>query len=74
MPLGKYRQVCCALRKRDLGLLDSGAFNAKEIPWGFGSSPIIHENKVIVLCDVNNQSFIAALDLESGQELWRPNQ
>jgi outer membrane protein assembly factor BamB len=59
------------LWKRDLGYLDAGAFNAPEIQWGFGSSPTIHENLVIVLCDVNSQSFIAALDLDTGKEVWR---
>lgn len=57
--------------KKDLGYLDSGAFNAPELQWGFGSSPIIYDNLVIVLCDVNNQSFIAALDVHSGKEVWR---
>jgi outer membrane protein assembly factor BamB len=56
---------------RDLGYLDAGAFDVPEIQWGFGSSPIIFEDKVIVLCDVNNQSFIAALDLATGKDIWR---
>lgn len=56
---------------RDLGYLDAGAFDVPEIQWGFGSSPIIYEDKVIVLCDVNNQSFITALELESGKDIWR---
>ena len=59
------------LWKKDLGYLDAGAFNAPEIQWGFGSSPIIYEKKVIVLCDVNNQSFIAAFDVHTGKEVWR---
>jgi outer membrane protein assembly factor BamB len=56
---------------RDLGYLDAGAFDVPEIQWGFGSSPIIYEDKVIVLCDVNNQSFITALDLATGRDIWR---
>lgn len=56
---------------KDLGYLDAGAFDVPEIQWGFGSSPIIHEDRVVVLCDVNNQSFIAELDIESGEEVWR---
>lgn len=59
------------LWSKDLGYLDAGAFDAPEIQWGFGSSPIIYEDKVIVLCDVNNQSFIAALDVNNGEEIWR---
>ena len=56
---------------KDLGYLDAGAFNAPEIQWGFASSPIIYQDKVIVLCDVNNQSFITALELKTGKEIWR---
>ena len=56
---------------RDLGYLDAGAFDVPEIQWGFASSPIIFEDKVIVLCDVNNQSFITALDLATGKDIWR---
>ena len=56
---------------KDLGYLDAGAFDVPEIQWGFGSSPIIHDDKILVLCDVNNQSFIAQLDLETGEEIWR---
>jgi outer membrane protein assembly factor BamB len=55
---------------KDLGYLDAGAFDRPEIKWGFGSSPIIYDDKVIVLCDVNNQSLITALDLETGKDIW----
>ena len=59
------------LWKQDLGYLDAGAFNMPETQWAFGSSPIIHDRMVIVLCDVNNQSFIAAFDIQTGKEAWR---
>ncbi len=64
------------LWSRDFGVLDAGA---PDIPaelvetyqWGFASSPILHGDKVIVQCDVQDQSFVAALDAKSGKELWR---
>ena len=59
------------LWKQDLGYLDAGAFDAPEIQWAFGSSPIIYDHLVIVQCDVNNQSFIAAFDVRTGKEAWR---
>ncbi|MBU0717489.1 MAG: PQQ-binding-like beta-propeller repeat protein [Planctomycetes bacterium] len=59
------------LWQKDLGHLDAGAFNAPEIQWAFGSSPIIYKDSVIVQCDVNNQSFIAAFDVQTGKEQWR---
>ena len=56
---------------RDFGVLDSGYFAMPDAQWGFASSPIIHEDKVIVQCDVQGESFVAALDLATGEELWR---
>lgn len=59
------------LWEKDLGYLDAGAFDHPDIQWGFASSPVIFEDKVIVLCDVNNQSFLTALDKRTGKEIWR---
>jgi len=59
------------LWRQDLGPMDSGFFAVPSAQWGFGSSPIIHDGKVIVLCDVQTNCFLAAFDLQSGRELWR---
>jgi outer membrane protein assembly factor BamB len=59
------------LWKQDLGTLDSGAFNDPDYQWGFGSSPIIYRNLAIVQCDLQQGSFLAAFDLNSGAEVWR---
>lgn len=59
------------LWKKDLGPMDSGFFAVPTAQWGFGSSPIIHDDKVIVLCDVQTNSFLAAFEVQSGRELWR---
>jgi outer membrane protein assembly factor BamB len=57
--------------KQDLGVLDSGWFYDAGYQWGFGSSPIIFEDKVIVQCDIQSGSFVAAFDVATGQEIWR---
>ena len=59
------------LWSRDLGTLDSGFFMMPEAQWGFASSPIIFNDRVIVQCDVQEGSFLAALDLATGEEIWR---
>ncbi|MCP3982336.1 MAG: PQQ-binding-like beta-propeller repeat protein [bacterium] len=59
------------LWKKDLGVLDAGFFRVPEAQWEYGSSPIVHDGRVIVLCDVQGDSFIAAFDVETGKELWR---
>jgi len=55
----------------DLGFLDSGWFFDPGYQWGFGSSPIIHGNQVIVQCDIQENSFVASFDLRTGTEQWR---
>ncbi len=57
--------------QKDLGLLDSGWFYDASYQWGFGSSPIIFEDTVIVQCDIQQTSYIAAFDLATGKERWR---
>ncbi len=57
--------------KKDLGPMQSGFFQVPTAQWGFASSPVIHAGKVIVLCDVLTNSFLAAFDLTDGKELWR---
>lgn len=59
------------LWKKDFGPIDSGYFAVPEAQWGFGSSPIIHDGKVILQCDVQKDSFIAAFDVKDGREIWR---
>lgn len=59
------------LWKKDLGPMESGWFMASKDQWGFGSSPIIHDGKVVVQCDVQKGSFLAVFDLADGRELWR---
>jgi outer membrane protein assembly factor BamB len=57
--------------KKDFGVLDSGYFQSKEAQWGFASSPVIWGNKVLLQCDVQKGSFVAALDVNNGNEIWR---
>jgi outer membrane protein assembly factor BamB len=57
--------------KKDLGPLDSGYFESPTAQWGFASSPVIHEGRVIVQADVQKGSFLAVYDLESGKEIWK---
>jgi len=59
------------LWKRDLGKLDSGWFYDPDYQWGFGSSPVIFEDRVIAQCDVGKNSFIAAYALSDGKPLWQ---
>jgi outer membrane protein assembly factor BamB len=57
--------------KKDLGPLDAAFYVAPDAQWGFASSPVIHDGVVYVQCDVLNDPFLAAFDLDTGKELWR---
>ena len=39
--------------------------------WGSATSPVVHDGRVYVVNDNEAQSFVAAYDAESGDELWR---
>lgn len=39
--------------------------------YGMGASPIVADNKVILVCDQNTDSFIIAVDKISGKMIWK---
>lgn len=68
--------------KRSFGKLEAGAPRGtgpadltirdySDYQWGFASSPVIYADRVVVQCDVQDQSFVAALDAGTGEEVWR---
>jgi outer membrane protein assembly factor BamB len=59
------------LWERNFGLLKSVFFMVKNAEWEFASSPIIHNDAVIIQCDVLENSFVAAFDTRTGRELWK---
>jgi len=59
------------LWKKDLGLQNAGWFFDPDSEWGAASSPVIYKNTVIVQCDRQKDSFVAAFDLKDGKEIWR---
>ncbi|MEM9598879.1 MAG: PQQ-binding-like beta-propeller repeat protein [Acidobacteriota bacterium] len=58
------------LWRRDLGALSSGNSD-KVFQWGFASSPILWRGLVILQVDIHDGSYLAAFDLETGDERWR---
>ncbi len=66
-----YNSCGIPLWTRNFGMLDSGWFYDKSYQWGFGSSPVIFEDKVIVQCDIQEGSFIAAYRLCDGMQVWK---
>ena len=48
--------------------MDSGYYMVPTAQWGFASSPVIHDGKVVVQCDVQTNSFLALFDLANDGE------
>jgi outer membrane protein assembly factor BamB len=59
------------LWKKDLGILNAGWFRDSSFEWGVASSPIIYEHLVIIQCDIQGNSFVAAFRLKDGKLAWR---
>ncbi len=59
------------LWRAELGVLDPGLHGDPESSWGSASSPIIHQDRVIVQVDRHADSYLAAFDKASGRQLWK---
>jgi outer membrane protein assembly factor BamB len=56
------------LWSKDLGVINVSKYG---IGWGYGSSPALHRDRIVLLCDDPNNPFIASFRLADGKELWR---
>lgn len=56
---------------KDLGRMDPGYYVVTNTSWGFGSSPVLYQDKVVVQCDVLSEQFLAVYDANDGRQLWR---
>ena len=57
--------------KVDLGRVNMGAYDIPTFEWGPASSPIIWNNLVIIQCDTQTDSFLLALNTETGETVWK---
>jgi outer membrane protein assembly factor BamB len=57
--------------KVDLGRVDMGAYDIPTFEWGPASSPILWNGLVILQCDTQADSFLLALDAETGKTVWK---
>lgn len=60
-----------AVWKKDLGRMDMGAYDVPDYEWGPASSPIIYKDTVIIQCDQQKGSFLTAMDIKTGQTVWK---
>lgn len=57
--------------KVDIGRIDMGAYDIPSYEWGPASSPIIWNGLVIIQCDTQADSFLLALNAETGATVWK---
>jgi outer membrane protein assembly factor BamB len=65
---GSRGLVCCDMAGN---ILWQRSLGEMEHTWGTASSPLLLGDRVIQLADREEDSYIAAFDLESGSPLWR---
>jgi outer membrane protein assembly factor BamB len=57
--------------KKDLGVINQGAFDVPDYQWGAAASPILWRDTVFVQVDMHQGSYLAAFEASTGQEMWR---
>ena len=54
--------------QQDLGVINISKYG---IGWGFSSSPTVHQDRIVLVCDDPENPFLAARQLSDGKEIWR---
>jgi len=69
---GSEGLYCLDLNGKPLWSKDLGVINISKygIGWGYGSSPALHGERIVLLCDDPQNPFVAAFRLSDGKELW----
>jgi outer membrane protein assembly factor BamB len=71
--LGSEGMYCFDLDGKLLWSQDLGVINISKygIGWGYGSSPALYRDRIVLLCDDPQNPFVAAFRLSDGKEVWR---
>ena len=72
-PIGLYAYTMDGelLWRKDLGLVPTDSDESTGAGFGFASSPILHQGRVIIQGDIVGDSFLAVFDARDGREIWR---
>jgi outer membrane protein assembly factor BamB len=57
--------------KKDIGRLNVGAYDDKSYEWGTASSPIIYKDMVIIQVDTQEQCYVMAMNIKTGEQIWK---
>jgi outer membrane protein assembly factor BamB len=67
---GMHGVYCYTLDGKEVWQRDLGAYSML-MNWGTGSSPALDGDRLFILCDNDEKSFLVALDKKTGKDLWR---
>lgn len=62
---------CYDLEGKTLWSRDLGTFAHM---WGYGSSPIIHGDRVVLNCGPGDRTFLVSLDKKTGKTMWQADE
>ncbi len=68
---GSAGVFCYDLTGQQLWSRDLGEFRHM---WGYGSSPIFHQDRVIINCGPGRRTFLIALDITDGSTRWQTDE
>ena len=69
----KLKVSCLSVEGEQVWSKSAGRYEPKKFRFGFGASPMLHEDMVIVTGESDNGSYIAAFAQSDGEEQWRIN-
>jgi outer membrane protein assembly factor BamB len=67
---GNVGLFCFDMNGKPLWSQKYGPFNMR-FGWGTAASPVLHEGRVYIVDDNDEQSFLVALDKKTGKQIWR---
>ena len=67
---GNYGLFCYDLDGKELWSKQFGSFKTR-YNWGTAASPVLYKDRLYIVNDNDEQSFLIALDKKTGKQIWR---
>lgn len=67
---GNLGLFCLDMKGKEIWSQTWGHFNTR-YGWGTAASPVLHKDRIYIVNDNEEKSFLVALDKKTGKEIWR---
>jgi len=67
---GNVGLFCLSMKGKELWSQKWGSFKTR-YGWGSAASPVLHKNRIFIVNDNDESSFVVALDKKTGKQVWR---